>query len=83
MIAQQMKAKMKDDGTSVEQTKINMVDSWRLDACAIWNCPSQFWSVMFCRDFYGFFSRIFFVEGQDTAQQMNAKMKRRAIPQTS
>ena len=56
MIVQQMKAK--DDGTSVEQTKVNMVDSWRLDACAIWNCPSQFWSVMFCRDFYGFFSRI-------------------------
>ena len=57
MIVQQMKAK--GDGTSVEQTKVNMVDSWRLDACAIWNCPSQFWSVMFCRDFYGFFSRIF------------------------
>ena len=55
--AQQMKAK--DDGTSVEQTKVNMVDSWRLVARAIWNCPSQFWSVMFCRDFHGFFSRIF------------------------
>ena len=51
--------KAKDDGTSVEQTKVNMVDSWRLVARAIWNCPSQFWSVMFCRDFYGFFSRIF------------------------
>ena len=32
MIVQQMK--VKDDGTSVEQTKVNMVDSWRLD----WSC---------------------------------------------
>ena len=89
---EQTKVKTKDDSATDEgKGRWNQCRTdkgqygWFLESCCTRNLELPF--TVLVRYVLSRFSRIFlanfFVEGQDTAQQMKVKMKRRAIPQTS